>query len=430
MLHTLVTAYTEKKEEVDTWLQSLRNEVKGPIYNSVDLRNSGFKITAVDTNIFPAGFNNLCPNYSKETGTLFKKYLSKYFPKTKNIVIFPEAHTKNTYYLENVRKLYNIVQEQGYRVYIAHDNSEVTGTHTTAANEELTIYQLTEENGLTFIESPEYNAEVQQTGSETFIPDIILTNNDFSGGIPEILEHSTIPVLPNPCLGWFRRSKYGHHEHYEELIKTYAQLINVDPWFFTPLTVQVENVDFQKKEGFEKMADATKKLLKEIQKKYDEYGITETPYIFIKNDAGTYGIAIHHVETPEEILELNRKKRNKLSVGKDKQTVTNVIIQEGVPTVERFKGMTGEPVIYLVGNHAAGGFFRLNEDKDEKGNLNSGGMKFTKLCFHEMLGYENNFQGCNLECLEQLYFTIAEIASLASGIEMQEIEQGLTDKPC
>lgn len=381
MLHTLVGAYSDKKSQVLSWLNALREEVKGPIYNSVDLRNSGFKVAAVDTNIFPAGFNNLCPNYSKETGTLFKMYIEKYYPKTKNILIFPEAHTKNKFYLENVAKLEEIIVGQGFKVKVSHE-----------------------------IDSQ-------------FNPDIVLTNNDFSAGIPSVLKDLKIPVLPNPNLGWFRRSKYGHYKHYEALIEKFADILGIDSWFFTPLTEKIENVDFQKKEGFEKMLSVTEKMLRQIQEKYDQYGIKETPYIFIKNDSGTYGMAIHHIEKPEEIMDMNRRTRNKLSIGKGKRPVTDVIIQEGVPTIERFKGLTGEPVIYLVGNRAAGGFFRLNAEEDRKGNLNKGEMKFTKLCFHEMFGYENNFPDCDLECLEDLYFKIAEIASIASGMEMLEIEK-------
>jgi len=31
------------------------------VYCSVDLRNAGFKLAPVDTNLFPGGFNNLSP---------------------------------------------------------------------------------------------------------------------------------------------------------------------------------------------------------------------------------------------------------------------------------------------------------------------------------------------------------------------------------
>ena len=32
-----------------------------PFYTSVDLRNAGFKLAPVDTNLFPGAFNNLTP---------------------------------------------------------------------------------------------------------------------------------------------------------------------------------------------------------------------------------------------------------------------------------------------------------------------------------------------------------------------------------
>ena len=32
-----------------------------PVYSSYDIRDSGYKVTNVDANVFPAGFNNICP---------------------------------------------------------------------------------------------------------------------------------------------------------------------------------------------------------------------------------------------------------------------------------------------------------------------------------------------------------------------------------
>jgi len=45
-------------------LQSI--EHTAPFYSSVDLRNSGFKLALVDTNLFPAGFNNPTPVFETE----------------------------------------------------------------------------------------------------------------------------------------------------------------------------------------------------------------------------------------------------------------------------------------------------------------------------------------------------------------------------
>ena len=44
------------KPQIEHWLRSKWREYKIPFYCSVDLRNSGFKLAPVDTNLFPGGF--------------------------------------------------------------------------------------------------------------------------------------------------------------------------------------------------------------------------------------------------------------------------------------------------------------------------------------------------------------------------------------
>ena len=48
---------------IEHWLRGQWQEHVVPFYCSVDLRNSGFKLAPVDTNLFPGGFNNLDPNF-------------------------------------------------------------------------------------------------------------------------------------------------------------------------------------------------------------------------------------------------------------------------------------------------------------------------------------------------------------------------------
>jgi len=47
--------------QIETWFRSQWLKTPAPFYTSVDLRNAGFKLAPVDTNLFPAGFNNLNP---------------------------------------------------------------------------------------------------------------------------------------------------------------------------------------------------------------------------------------------------------------------------------------------------------------------------------------------------------------------------------
>ena len=42
--------------EIEQWFRMKWQDYSAPFYSSIDLRNSGFKIAPVDTNLFPAGF--------------------------------------------------------------------------------------------------------------------------------------------------------------------------------------------------------------------------------------------------------------------------------------------------------------------------------------------------------------------------------------
>ena len=48
---------------IEHWFRSQWKKNTVPFYCSVDLRNSGFKLAPVDTNLFPGGFNNLNPHF-------------------------------------------------------------------------------------------------------------------------------------------------------------------------------------------------------------------------------------------------------------------------------------------------------------------------------------------------------------------------------
>jgi hypothetical protein len=47
------------QEKFGIWLREQFNETPAPFFGSVDLGNAGFKLSPVETNLFPTGFNNL-----------------------------------------------------------------------------------------------------------------------------------------------------------------------------------------------------------------------------------------------------------------------------------------------------------------------------------------------------------------------------------
>ena len=51
----------ESMPAIERWFRLEWMEHTPPFYTSVDLRNAGFKLAPVDTNLFPGGFNNRKP---------------------------------------------------------------------------------------------------------------------------------------------------------------------------------------------------------------------------------------------------------------------------------------------------------------------------------------------------------------------------------
>ena len=106
-------------EDVCQWFAEQRKDMFFPIYSSYDIRDSGFKVSTVDANIFPAGFNNICAVDQEEAGALAKKYLEANYPGgAKKVLLLGEEHTNNAYYWENVRTLKKIFEDSGREVLV------------------------------------------------------------------------------------------------------------------------------------------------------------------------------------------------------------------------------------------------------------------------------------------------------------------------
>ncbi len=49
----------------------------------------------------------------------------------------------------------------------------------------------------------------------------------------------------------------------------------------------------------QRLYESAVSLYKDIQDKYDAYGISEKPLLFLKSDYGTYGMGVMAIEDPE-----------------------------------------------------------------------------------------------------------------------------------
>ena len=119
------------------------------------------------------------------------------------------------------------------------------------------------------------------------------------------------------------------------------------------------------------------------------------------------------ISDPQELFALNRRDKNKMAVGKGNRPITDVVVQEGIPTRFSIDGAFAEPVIYMLGSELLGGFLRKNPNRGNDDNLNSKGMVFQKLCISDLKRDADR----DME-LELVYGTIAQISALALTEEL------------
>ena len=271
--------------QIERWFRLEWQEHTPPFYCSVDLRNAGFKLAPVDTNLFPGGFNNLSPEMLPLAVQAAMAAIEKYCPDARNLLLIPENHTRNTYYLQNVLRLSAILRQTGLNVRLGTLNPEITAP---------TKIELPD--GQTMTLEPLVRTG-KRVGLTDFDPCSILLNNDLSSGLPGILAdlHEQV-LLPPLHAGWAVRRKSQHFAAYKDVAKKFAKMLDIDPWLIDPYFATCGQIDFQERTGEDCLASNVDALLRQMRSKYREYGIEETPFVIVKADAGTYGMGVMSVK--------------------------------------------------------------------------------------------------------------------------------------
>src|SRR6516164_3206748 len=104
-LQELERKFLDNATAIERWLRSKWQEYTPPFYGSVDLRNSGFKLAPVDMNLFPGGFNNLHESFMPLCVQAAQTAIERLCPDARSLLLTPENHTRNQFYLMNVARL-------------------------------------------------------------------------------------------------------------------------------------------------------------------------------------------------------------------------------------------------------------------------------------------------------------------------------------
>jgi glutamate--cysteine ligase len=404
------TQLLQRSADIEAWFRSQWHKTAPPFYCSVDLRNAGFKLAPVDTNLFPGGFNNLNPEFESLCVQAIQSAVERVCPDAKSLLLVPENHTRNKFYLENVATLFDLIQKAGFHVRIGSvipDLREPT---------DLTL----EISGRTLHLEP-----LQRSGNRVhvagFDPCVVLLNNDLSAGIPPILDGVEQQVLPPQALGWHARLKSQHFGFYREVARDFGEVAGIDSWLVDPLFRNCGQINFLKREGEECLISNVELLLEDIKAKYKQYDIKEEPFVIVKADAGTYGMGVMTVKSVDDVREMNRKARTHMASAKEGRDVTGAIIQEGVYTFETWgpEHHTAEPVVYMIDRFVVGGFYRVNEKRGNQENLNSPGMSFKPLAFESCCSHPDRTLAPDaLPNRSYAYGIVARLALLAAAREI------------
>ena len=110
---------------IERWFRLEWMEHTPPFYSAVDIRNAGFKLAPVDTNLFPGGWNNLTKEMLPLAVQAAQAAIEKICPEARNLLVIPENHSKNTFYLANVAQLVRIFHMAGLNVSVGSNDPAI-----------------------------------------------------------------------------------------------------------------------------------------------------------------------------------------------------------------------------------------------------------------------------------------------------------------
>ncbi|MGO4395954.1 glutamate--cysteine ligase [Variovorax sp. M-6] len=396
---------------IERWFRLEWMEHTPPFYSSVDIRNAGFKLAPVDTNLYPGGWNNLTQEMLPLAVQAAQAAIEKICPEARNLLVIPENHSRNTFYLANVAQLVRIFHMAGLNVRVGSIDPAIKSPK-----------KIELPNGETVCLEPVVRSK-RRLGLKHFDPCTILLNTDLSAGTPGILEdlHEQY-LLPPLHAGWSVRRKSNHFHSYEEVSKRFGKLLGIDPWLINPMYAKAADVSFATGQGIDVLTSHVDALLTKVRRKYKEYGINEKPFVVVKTDNGTAGLGVMTVRDAKEIEALVRRPRaSKSGVSREGQELGDLIVQEGVLTNERVHNGVAEPVVYMMDRYVVGGFYRVHAERKPDENLNLPGASFVPLAFSESahLPQPGAKPGASAPNRFYMYGVIGRLAMVAASYELE-----------
>lgn len=350
--------------QINEWYMNALAQLEYPIYSSYDVRSSGYKIAPVDANIYPAGFNNIHEVDHQKTSEAFDHYIKNHFGQIERILLVTEEHTLNKFYWNNIAILKARIEATGRKLLVSFPKLEMP---------DLTLDSASFGSVDVVAGSPEHPMV------KSFAPQLIVSNNDFSNPLTEWAQAWNLPITPPRELGWYQRQKSKYFELYNGMAEQFSKLAGLDPFLMQVQTELFESFDVESEASQQELALQVGKMIDHLSARYKELKIPHAPVIFIKNNAGTYGLAVTQVQSADEVLAWGYKHRKRMKAAKGGRKVTQLILQEGIPSQLTHNQAPAEAVVYMVGCQVVGHFLRYHAERTQNESLNAPGSAYQSL---------------------------------------------------
>jgi len=391
---------------IERWLRLEWMEHTPLFYASVDLRNAGFKLAPVDTDLFPRGFNHLTEEMLPLAVQAAMAAIEKICPEAKNLLIVPQDDD-GPFHAEHLERLVRIFTMAGLNVRLGSLDPSLA-----------TPRRIALPGGGALAVEPLVRSR-RRLGLKDFDPCTILLNHDLAGGTPKLLEglHEQY-LLPPLHAGWVVRRKSRHFQSYEEVAKKFAKLLGMDPWLITPMSGGTVRLAADDRRGLESLKAAADALLARLRRKHKEYGIADKPFVVVKADDGSRGAGVVSLRDAAELDSDGRWAASPLAAGEE---VRELLVQEGVATNERINDAVAEPVVCTMDRYVIGGYYRMHAGRRADENLSSPGSTFVPLAFapSHQLPRPGVAPGASPPNRFYMYGVIGRLAMLAAAYELE-----------
>ena len=393
---------------IERWFRLEWMEHTPPIYCSADVRNAGFKLAPVATDLFPSGWHHLGDDTMPLAMQAAQAAIEKICPEARGLLIVPRNGTPGPDTQANLAHLRDIFRMAGLDVRFGSIDPAVSRP-----------LQISEDMVFEPAQRSRY-----RFGLTYFDPCTILLNNPLSSGVPGILEelHEQYLLPPLQASSSVRR-KSLNYQCYDEVCKRFAKLIGIDPWLLNPLWMSAGAINPHTPAGAEKLRACVDTLFAKVRRKYKEYGIQEKPFAVIKADLGNSDAHAVVVNDPLDIAAWP-------GPGDADTPPAEYVVQEGVLTQERLDNGAAEPVIYMIDRYVVGGHYRLHPDCNAGNALNVPGARTRPLAFApnaESLPRPGAKSGASAPNRFYMYGVVARLALVASSYELEATDPELAE---